>query len=361
MGRVREGYIFKQGGWWFARVTYTDRDGRRRNLKRAAALNTKTSATDRKRELIDEAKANLAGENVAAKNFAELADYYEKKYLIPVRRVQGRKVAGLASLSAPKSFLAALRAHFRARAIRSITRGDLESYKVARLDAPTKQKTDRSIASVNRELALLRRMFSVAVGEGWLARNPFTGAKLINPADERKRIVEFTREDEARLLAACIGPRVHLRPILVCAIDTGMRLGEMLKLRWSDVSLETGIIQILATNTKTQTARQVSMTSRVQETLSGLWALSTRDPGELVFGIKSNVRRAFRAVREAAGMPGLHLHDLRHVTAFRLVAGGLGLSEVGKILGHAQPSTTYRYANVTDDVLERAQKILEGK
>jgi integrase len=92
-------------------------------------------------------------------------------------------------------------------------------------------------------------------------RNPFdAGDQLISIADERHRERIISEAEEARLLAACCHPqRLHLRPIIICALYTGMRQGEILKLRWSDVDLATRKITVQSMNTKTLRARQIEM------------------------------------------------------------------------------------------------------
>lgn len=122
----------------------------------------------------------------------------------------------------------------------------------------------RSIATVNRELSLLRRIFNVAVENGWLLKNPFsTGKSLINPGDEKPRERILTKEEEQSLLAACDGPRAHLKPIIIMALDTGIRRGEMLKLRWVDIDFENRIINTQALNTKTIRERGGGMSARL--------------------------------------------------------------------------------------------------
>lgn len=145
-----------------------------------------------------------------------------------------------------------LREHFGAKRLRTITYTQIEEYRNRRLRETTKRKTLRSIATVNRELSLLRRVLNVAKRDGWIIRNPFdVGESLIHTADERprERILSYAEED--RLLAMCTGRREHLRGVLICALDTGMRRGEIITLTSGDVSLEERTISLRALNTKT--------------------------------------------------------------------------------------------------------------
>jgi integrase len=306
--------------------------------------------------------------------FAALADYYEKTYLVEPQYVGDRKVVGLRSAYDLRLRLKVLSEFFGKRKLRSITHSELERFKAVRLKVPaisgrntrkTKGKgklkeRQRSVATVHRELSLLRRVLNVAVRNGWLVKNPFDmGDSLIRPGDEKPRERILSREEEARLLAACTGPREHLRAIVICALDTGMRQGELFKLAWSDVDFDNRIITVQAFNTKTMRQRQVAMTERLTRELYVLYNLSTKQPNALVFGITTSASNAFDKARRLAELPDLRFHDLRHTHATRLVAAHIPLSEVGRVLGHTQPVTTYRYVNANVETARRAAAVLD--
>jgi integrase len=181
-------------------------------------------------------------------------------------------------------------------------------------------------------------------------------APLISAADEGKRSRILTLEEESRLLAACDDPRrSHLRAMIVCAIDTGMRRGEILKLRWRDVDFISNVITILALNTKTLTSRFVHMTPRLHTELE---AIGPADPDARVFGVTHTVKRSFTTARKKAGLLDVRFHDLRHTAATRLVRGGMSIAEVAGLLGHTQLTTTKRYLNADQQSRERAAHIL---
>jgi len=275
--------------------------------------------------------------------------------------VEGRKVAGVRSLATAKGQLSVLRDHFGASQLRSITHGDVRQFRAARLAQKTRTEGQRSIASVNRELSMLRRMFNVVQREGWILRNPFAaGDSLISVADEQKRERILTREEEAKPLAACDSPqRAHLRGILICALDTGMRQGEIFSLRWRDVDFENGLLTIQAFHTKTMKERQVAMTTRLALELEQLKASAPDNPNGLVFGIIDNVKRSFSGARSDAGLKDVRFQDLRHTAATRLVGAHIALSEVGRVLGHTQANTTYRYVNANVETAKRAAAALD--
>jgi integrase len=255
-----------------------------------------------------------------------------------------------------------LREHFGTRRVRSISYADLKAYRSARLQTKS-ERTDHtlSIATVNRELSALRRILNVAQSEGWIPRNPFNkGGPLISHADERKRERILSRDEETRLLDACAPlQRQHLRPLLIAALDTGMRRGELLKLRWSEVDLEGRKIHVRAFNTKTMKARDVPIPQRLYIEMQRLWDISPKDKAALVFGIKDNARMAFTSARTDAELEDVRFHDLRHTAATRM-ARTMSLSEVGRILGHSQPTTTYRYTNADAATLQRASDAIDA-
>lgn len=382
MARQRSGSVLKRGKGkkitWWARLTFIDEvTGKRKDLQRRAE--SKAHAEELRDQLVKEydngGQKALESERMT---FAELCDHYKTHFLVEAQYHEGRKIAGLRSLATQEMILETLREHFGHKRLRLITYADLRSFRAKRLKTPTRgdiarhrralesdQKAElcstRSIASVNRELALLRRMLNVAVREGWLARNPLTaGETLISLADERKRERILTREEEARLLAACTGRRAHLKALVVAALDTGCRQGELLKLRWRDVDLDTRSLVLQAFNTKTLRERGVGLTTRLYLELEGLWEKSSKDPDALVFGVSNNVKNSFNTARVAAGLPDVRFHDLRHTAATRLVAAHISISEVGRVLGHTQVNTTYRYVNANAETARRAAAALDS-
>ncbi len=362
----------------YARVGYTDDHGKRHDVVRAAESLTHA------REIIRDVLRDLeerGGKTLDASRmtFADLAAHFEKHYLKPAEYVDGRKVEGVRSLVSAQAAVNALKRHFGKRRLQSITYGELRAYRAARLKQPTpgdivRHKralaedakaqivVTRTIATVNRELSKLRRMLNIAQREGWIKVNPFlTGESLISNADERKRERILTRDEERRLLAACSDPRrLHLLPIVVCAIDTGMRRGEILSLRWGDVDFEAGVINVRAFNTKTMRERQLAMTTRLAQQLARLYEQSPKDPVFRVFGILDNVKRSFTAARKDADLADVRFHDLRHTHATRLVGAHIPLSEVGRVLGHTQANTTYRYVNANVETAKRAAAAIDA-
>jgi integrase len=106
--------------------------------------------------------------------------------------------------------------------------------------------------------------------------------------------------------------------------------------------------------------RQVSLTTRLALEFQHLWDASPKVRDQLVFGFTNNVKNSFRSARIAAGLPDIRFHDLRHTAATRLVAAHLPLPEVGRVLGHTQANTTYRYVNANIETTRRAAAALDA-
>jgi integrase len=354
----RTGYVYKHKGTgtWYARVTYTDTTGKRRNVQRRADSKSHGRQVLKAlvRTLEEGGPKAIDAERLT---MADLCDYYEKHYATPAQYVNGRKVAGLRSVVTVLGYVGVFREHFGKRPIKGVSYEDLRAFRMARLSTPTHQSLQRSLTTVNRELAYLRRMLTVAERNGWLQRNPFKlGDSLIHAADEVRRERIISRDEETRLLAACNGSRAHLRSVIIAALDTGCRLGELRKLQWSDIDLTERLITIQAFNTKTARSREVSITTRLALALE---ELGPQQPASLVFRF-SNVRAAFQGACIAAGLAGLRFHDLRHTHASRLDDLGFSLAKIGNQLGHTVLQTTLRYVNRDRAAVRKVAAALDG-
>src|SRR5205085_11590230 len=156
MAKEKRGYVFKDKyNRWFARTSYRDETGKYHNVKKVARnrIHAKEVLKGLIRELDDHGGKSV---EAAKLTFGQLADFYEKTYLIEAQYVGDRKVAGLRSCYDAKLRLETLRNYFGKRRLREISHSDLEEFRLARLGTATRPGKQRSIAAVNRELGLLR-------------------------------------------------------------------------------------------------------------------------------------------------------------------------------------------------------------
>lgn len=159
-------------------------------------------------------------------------------------------------------------------------------------------------------------------------KNPFAGNKsLINLSDEKQRERILSKEEEERLLFACSSDvRSHIRPLIILALDTAMRRGELFRLRWWNIDFVNRWITIDATHTKTQRMRLAPLTARAEKELRKMRPYSR---SERVFPFV-DVKRAFNGAKEEAGLSDVRFHDLRHTGITRLVKSGFSAEWRGR-------------------------------
>jgi integrase len=239
-----------------------------------------------------------------------------------------------------QSRMAVLVEHFGSKRLCDISPMDIERFKIERRKSITRTGKPRSLSSVNRELQLLRHVFSFALRDGLIQTHPMKG-KVELYREDNKIDRYLTEEEESRLLAACIGRYEHLRPIVVCALHTGMRRGEIFNLKWSNVDFKENLVHVH--QPKTGKCRAIHMPVSVRIEIERLLPLAAEH--EFVFGnshttqTKANLR-GFKAVCKAAGIEGLRFHDLRHTFTTRLAQSSGNTVGVVPVLGHAQVGTT---------------------
>jgi integrase len=223
---------------------------------------------------------------------------------------------------------------FGAKKLDEITSRSIDEYKIKRLE---KVKP----ATVNRELILVKRMFNLAIIWGKATANPMKGVKLLREANMPERIL--TKDEITQLLAVCSD---YFRPIVLTALHTGMRKGEILGLKWEQVDLEARVITILFS--KSGRIRKIPINSLLFEILKGLREKSV---SEYVFTCRrtklppGEIRTAWLTAIRKSGIIRCRFHDLRHTFASHLVASGVDIVTVKELLGHADIKMTMRYAH----------------
>jgi len=151
----------------------------------------------------------------------------------------------------------------------------------------------------------------------------------------------------------------YIKPILICALHTGMRSSEIKNLKWSCVNFEEGYINVL--KTKSGRPRQIPLSDLLREELSKINKLSAyvfTNPKTLK--PYTNIRDRFTDLCEKNKIDSIRVHDLRHTAATRMVASGIDIVVVQDILGHANLSVTQRYSHPVPDRKKKAIEALNN-
>ncbi len=204
--------------------------------------------------------------------------------------------------------------------------------------------------TVLRELGLLRAIFETAMRE-WehpLVQNPIANLKKPRAPEGRDR--RLRPGELAAIVSACADGRSEwLLPAVYFAVETGMRRGELLNMRWRDVDLNAGVLSIPVT--KTDKSRRIPLTDRAVEILRE--RTGERAAAQVIFPVSANAFRQCweRCKRRAAkqGSPdvkSLRFHDLRHEAVSRFFEMGLNTAEVATISGHRDLRSLFRYTHL---------------
>jgi integrase len=239
------------------------------------------------------------------------------------------------------------------RTLAEITPKLIAEYKSRRYAAGLKP------ASINRELATLKKAFNLAMREWeWCQDNPVSRVSMERENNKRDRWL--SQEEETRLLQGC-APWLH--DVVSFALHTGMRMGEILALTWQGVDFTRRTVTVLGSKNGERRTIPVNETvlsvlrhnSKVRSLTTDLafcsQAYTPLEPGHL--------RRAFRLALKKARINDFRFHDLRHTFATRLVQAGVDTYKVQRLLGHKSPTMTQRYAHHDPESLRDGVGILD--
>lgn len=257
---------------------------------------------------------------------------------------------------------------FKDKALMDINAGLVRGYVTGR------RNEGLSPATINREISFLKSVLYAAEYDGIIDSNPIRGrrVKKLEEANSREKAIlsmNLTDEVQRRLIDCAVS---YLKPILELALITGMRRGEIFKMRWKDINFHMGMIRIPAENTKTNRERFIPIDANLINVLD-----SIERKGSYVFmnewtgKRRKDTERAFKSACERVGIPtgrkkgGLVFHDLRHLAAYRLVKA-TDVVTASKILGHVSIQMTMRYVHPTEEdkraAIEKAtESLFQGR
>ncbi len=234
-----------------------------------------------------------------------------------------------------------------------------------------RRQTEASPSTVNRHLTALSALFTWAIDEGIVTDNPCRRVKKLS---ERGREREtYLTEAEARDLVDCA--TADFKPLLVCALATGMRKGEIQSLAWRSVDLERKVLVVEPEKAKSSRARHIPLSPWLHKVLTTIAEASpNRSGGRHVFvtasGTRFNnweVRKALAAAKAASTKipdekkPKVTMHTLRHTAASLMVAAGVPIFDVAKVLGHSTLQVTMRYAHFAPEAGRAAIDALDRR
>ena len=208
----------------------------------------------------------------------------------------------------------------------------------------------------NRVLALLSKMFNLAIEWHWRTGNPVKGIKRY---EEEKRD-RWLQDDELQRLCDVLDAHPNQRAANAIRLQllTGARMGEVLGAKKADFDLGRGVWRKPSHQTKQKRTEHLPLSARAVTLIASLVENSPGPehlfPGNVAGAPLRDVKKFWAAVMRQAGIAGYRRHDNRHTYASHLVSSGLSLEIVGRLLGHTNPSTTKRYAHLADDPLRAA-------
>jgi integrase len=214
----------------------------------------------------------------------------------------------------------------------------------------THLKKQRSPATVNRYLAALSHCFSIAVKEwGWLDDSPMR--KVRKMQEPRGRVRFLSEEERPALLDACSNSEnPYLYSIVVLALSTGARQGEILSLKWDQVDFKRG--QITLFETKNNEIRSLPLVGHALKQIKDISKVRRIDTDLIFPGKRKNqpidIRHWWNIALKEAKIKNFRFHDLRHSAASYLAMNGATLTEIADILGHKTLQMVKRYSHLTE-------------
>jgi integrase len=336
------GQIRKRGATWWIRYY---RNGQR--FEESA----RTDHYETARDLLREKEGSIAKGAPVSPKIGRLRFEYAAKDLVTDYRINGKR-----SIAHVERHVKRLAKTFGGWRLSDITAADVRTYVEQRL------KDGAANATINRELAALRRMYTLAVDAGTLIAKP----KITMLQERNTRQGFFEHEQFRAVLRHLAAP---LQAVATFAYWTGWRKSEILALEWSRVDRHAGIVRLDVGTTKNQDGREFHYGALVdvREMIDQQWAAhqALAKAGTLcprVFHRQGkpikNLQKAWRAACRAAGCPGRLLHDCRRTTVRNLERAGVSRSVAMQLTGHKTESVYRRYAIVSSgDLAEAARKL----
>ena len=303
-------------------------------------------------------QTDIAREKTGLKTLAKRNRPFENIFNEYIERLNNSIKTIEVRITASKHFLPI----FKHRNITDITQSDIKNYQLQRkleiMVVPKnigKKESEISFRSISIEISTLYNFFNFCIERGYLDKNPATGIKKLN---ELSRLKTLSDSDIGKLIAGATNKLT--RDLITFLIYTGCRKGEALNLKWDDVDLQNNVIAIKGTKTKYD--RYIPIHTQLKALLGGIERLQDCLYVFNINGAKiGDFKRSFHTACKNAGLKDLHIHDLRHVFASKMVMNGTSLYITGELLGHRTTQMTKRYSHLVPETLRKAVEDVWGK
>jgi integrase len=342
--------LYKRGNVWWIR--YVGPDGRtRRESSYSSKFKVAQDILVEQKNKVREGNEPLPVKRIKNHSFIELAD----QYMIWAERQR--------SFGSKKYFIRELVNQFGNCPLRRFNTMLVEEFQTKTI------KAGKSPATANRYLATLKHMFTKAVEWEMVEEEAAKRVQRVKHLEENNRRLRYLSERESQnLIDACnpclfpkyLKPPNYLMPIVVCALNTGMRKEEILSLQWEkNIDLVHGFI--LLEITKNGERREIPINQTLRDILQGL----TRRLGSPYAFINEEgkrlkeIKRTFHTALRRAGIKDFTFHDLRHTFASQLVMKGADITTVKELLGHKTLAMTLRYAHLAPEHKAKAVGLLD--
>ena len=331
--------VYKRGNIWW--ISYVGPDGymRRESTGSGTSHREAIDILTQRRQAVMDGKDPIAARRRKKYTFEKLAGIY----LDWAKRQKSYRYK--------KGHIRLMLEYFGDCDLNSFTTYALENYQNEVL------ANNKAPATVNRRLATLKHMLSKAAAWDMVGEEVLKNTRKIDMLKENNRRLRYLTEDESFNLVN--NSARHLRPIVITALNTGMRKEEILSLKWDNVDMKNGFI--LLEDTKNGDRREVP----INRTLHAALSKQIRHiSSSYVFinskGIRfTDIRASFSSALNKSGISDFRFHDLRHTFASRLVMAGIDITTVKELLGHKSLTMTMRYAHLSPNHKKDSVNVLD--
>jgi len=328
--------LYKRGKIWWIR--YADLSGviRRESSGSTSYEVAANLLTDKRKELKDGKDPKKVGNFT----FEDLCVAYE-------RGLNHQKY-----LDTKRSFIKFFRAEFDSMQLKHFNTRIVEDWRSKMLSRC------RTVATANRYLACLHHMFTKAEEYEMVTLEVLQKVRRVKLLPENNERVRFLSKDECkRLISVCTD---DIKPIVIIALNTGMRKNEILTLQWNkNIDLVHNLISI--NKTKNNQRRDIPINTTVKQTLQGM----VRPIDQLYVFVRKGgqpyktINKKFWQARDKAGLKDFRFHDLRHTFASQLIMAGADIMTIKELLGHKSLRMTLRYTHLAPSMKTNAVEALD--